>query len=107
MKIRDAILETLKRKPGQTKREIIVAMGSFEVEYFWAPDFGERLDRMVKRKLIHKILVKGKNHYFLAGTLPEGFDISTELGLKIVADYVQENGNEELAHLIRNAKRGR
>jgi uncharacterized protein (TIGR02996 family) len=67
-----------------------------------------RLRSRVNNGLLAKLLVKGENHYLLAGQLlgaEREFDLTDDAARKVAADWLEEQGKEDLARLLRQAKR--
>jgi len=71
-------------------------------------DFTLRLNRRVRRGLLAKLLVKGTNLYLLPEQLlgaERQFDLTDTAARLIAADWLEERGKEDLARLLRQAKR--
>ncbi len=71
-------------------------------------DFILRLNRRVRRGLLAKLLVQGKNLYLLPEQLlgaDREFDLTDDAARKVAADWLEERGKEELARLLREARR--
>ncbi len=70
-------------------------------------NFHNRLDRMAKRGLLVKLLVKGTNHYVLPDALAavQGADLGDPAERKMAADVLEENGAPQAASLLRAARR--
>src|SRR5437588_2901145 len=63
--------------------------------------FTGRLDRLVRRGLIVKMLVKGRNLYLLPDALEAlaGADLSDRAERQMAADLLEEQGDEDTASL--------
>jgi hypothetical protein len=79
---------------------------------FWNGNFRfvpARLNRLVSRGAICKMLVKGRNVFAPAeGALAEAaarFDLADPATRLVAADWVEEQGQDELAGLLRKARR--
>jgi uncharacterized protein (TIGR02996 family) len=68
-----------------------------------------RLNRLVAREAICKVLVRGRNVFAPAeGVLAEAaarFDLADPAARLVAADWVEEQGDPELAGLLRKARR--
>lgn len=67
-----------------------------------------RLKSRIKKGLLAKLLVKGRNVYLLPEQLlgaEREFDLTDPAARLIAADWLEERGKEGLARLLRQAKR--
>jgi len=67
-----------------------------------------RLKSRVKNGLLAKLLVKGTNQYLLAEEMlgaEREFDLTDDAARKVAADWLEERGKQDLARLLRQARR--
>lgn len=67
-----------------------------------------RLRRLVEKGLLAKAFVKGRNYFIPGEAVAEAakqFDLHDPTARLIAADWLEERGQEEIAGLLRQAKR--
>jgi hypothetical protein len=69
--------------------------------------FMNRLERLVKRGALAKLLVKGRNLYLLPDALKglSGADLGDSAERQMAADLLEEQGDEATAKVLRSARR--
>ena len=102
-----AVLAFLRRKPA-TAPEIL---GHLYANYGGCTNpgtFQMRLKRQVRGKVTAKLLVKGQNVYVPAEAVADvagRFDLTDPVARLVAADWLEEQGQGELAGLLRKARR--
>jgi hypothetical protein len=113
---RAAVLALLREGPatlGQVMARLHALNGyGLTLDELWNGNFRlvtARLNRLVSREVICKVLVKGRNVFAPAeGVLAQAaatFDLADPATRLVAADWVGEQGQGELAGLLRKARR--
>lgn len=67
--------------------------------------FGGRVDRIMKRGLLVKLLVCGRNHYYLPTHFPDGCDLRDHIDRLMAADVMEERGDSNAAAHLRMVRK--
>jgi uncharacterized protein (TIGR02996 family) len=102
-----AVLAFLGKKPA-TAPEILAHLYASYGRCTNRGTFQMRLIRQVRARVTAKLLVKGKNIYVPAEAVADvagRFDLADPVARLVAADWLDEQGKEELAGLLRRARR--
>ncbi len=102
-----AVLALLQERP-RTAREILVHLYVTRGHCTSRGTFPDRLARQVRRRVVAKLLVQGKNLYVPAEAVADvaaRFDLADPGARLVAADWLEEQGQGELAGLLRKARR--
>jgi uncharacterized protein (TIGR02996 family) len=102
-----AVLAFLGKRPA-TAPEILAHLHAGYGECTNTGTFQMRLNRQVRWKVTAKLLIKGQNLYVPADAVADvagRFDLTDPVARLVAADWLDEQGREELAGLLRKARR--